>query len=142
MEITPDFIRGLIAGEGCFTFSTRREGLFNKKVKIPTFSLKMHVHDKELLIAVRNTLGLKTKIYEYNHDRRHYALLIIRNIGDIKDIIIPFFYNKLAGHKATQFSQWLEKFNEPDIAESYRFIYRLYKNGYYNRNRADDKKKF
>lgn len=140
MEITPDFIRGLIVGEGCFTFSTRREGLLNKRVKIPTFSLKMHVHDKELLIAVRGVLGLDARVYEYNHNKRHYVLLIIRNIGDIKDIIIPFFYNKLAGYKEIQFNQWLEKFNEPDVAEGYRFIYGLYKSGYYNRN--NDKKKF
>ncbi len=138
--ITADFIRGFIVGEGYFGFTTRTNKLLNKRVRIPTFTLKMHVRDKPLLIAVRDKLGLNVKVYEYIHQRRHYALLIVRNIGDIKDIIIPFFYNKLAGYKEIQFNQWLEKFNELDIAESYRFIYGLYKSGYYDR--TNDKKKF
>ena len=58
-------------------------------------------------------------------------MLIVRNIGDIKNVIIPFFYKRLEGYKKEQFFQWLEDFNKPDVAEGYKFIYRLYKNGYY-----------
>jgi hypothetical protein len=134
MNITPDFIRGLIVGEGCFTFSARIDKLHNRKIKIPTFSLKMHIHDRRLLTMVRDALGLDARVYEYNHNKWHYALLIIRNIGDIKDIIIPFFYNKLIGYKKEQFNRWLNRFNEPDVAESYKFIYRLYKSGFYDRD--------
>lgn len=58
-------------------------------------------------------------------------MLIVRNTGDIKNIIISFFYERLKGYKRKQFSQWLEDFNKPEVVDWYKFIYRLYKNGYY-----------
>ena len=134
MKLTDEFILGLIVGEGCFSFSNRPGRLFSAKEKIPAFILRMHVRDKKLVIAVRDTLKLNdNKIYEYTHNKRHYIMLIIRNTGDIKNIIIPFFYKRLKGYKKKQFNQWLEDFNKPEVAEGYKFIYRLYKNGYYSR---------
>ena len=63
-EISNEYVRGLVEGEGTFTFSPSG----NKK--IPVFCLKMHVRDKNLLELVRNKLGLKNKVYEYNHQRK------------------------------------------------------------------------
>lgn len=132
MKLTNDFIIGLIVGEGTFTFTTTGNKIFEEAKKIPAFQLRMHARDKALVAAVRDALKLKdNKIYEYTHNKRHYAMLIVRNIGDIKNIIIPFFYKNLKGYKKDQFNQWLEDFNKPDVADCYKFIYRLYKNGYY-----------
>lgn len=134
MKLTKDFIAGLIVGEGTFCFTTTGNKLFEETRKIPTFQLRMHVRDKKLVTAVRDMMNLKeNKIYEYTHNNRHYAMLIIRNIGDIKNIIIPFFYKNLKGYKRKQFYQWLEDFNKLEVAECYKFIYRLYKNGYYDK---------
>lgn len=137
MKLTQDFIIGLVVGEGTFCFTTTGNKLFKETKKIPTFQLRMHVRDKALIEAVRDTLKLDGKIYEYTHNKRHYAMLIVRSIGDIKNIIIPFFYNNLKGYKKEQFSQWLEAFNDPEVADGYKFIYRFYKNGYYNKIKAD-----
>lgn len=59
----------------------------------------------------------------------------MREIGPLKNIIIPLFYNRLAGAKADQFNEWLEKIgNDPFVPESYKILYRLHKNGFYLRN--------
>lgn len=59
MKISHDFIAGLIVGEGCFSWSNRPGKLFGEKEKVPAFVLGMHVRDKELVTAVRDTLKLK-----------------------------------------------------------------------------------
>lgn len=133
MKLTKDFIIGLVVGEGTFCFTTTGNRLFEKTRKVPAFQLRMHVRDLALVTAVRDTLKLETKVYQYTHNKRHYAMLIVRNIGDIKNIIIPFFYKHLRGYKEYQFNRWLEDFNKPGVADCYKFIYRLYKNGYYDR---------
>src|SRR3989344_3385864 len=98
----------------------------------------MHVRDTELITAVRDTMGLTNKIYIYNHPghdgakREPYALLIVREIGNLKNIVAPFFYNRLVGNKAFQFEDWLNVIgHDPWVPESYRVIYRLHKNGYF-----------
>lgn len=131
-KLSAEFIRGLIVGEGSFTFSTSPKPGGIGKYKCPVFCLKMHVRDKELIRAVRNALHLEEPIRVYRHGGRHYAMLIVRNFADMKNIIIPFFYKKLYGYKAEQFEEWLERFNEPDIRPDFDLIYRLYKKGYYD----------
>jgi len=139
-ELTNDYIRGLIDGEGSFTFTTRlnRDGT---KVKIPAFQLKMRIKDKDLVEGVRDYLGLKNKVYVYYHpgkdgyNRGAIAMLIVRDFGSLKNIIIPFFYGRLAGYKAMQFDQWLENISEdPMVPESYNLLYRLHKSGFYREN--------
>lgn len=134
MKLTDDFIIGLVVGEGTFCFTTTGNRLLGNYKEIPTFQLRMHVRDKKLVTAVRDAMNLKeNKVYEYCHNNRHYAMLIIRNTGDIKNVIIPFFYKRLKGYKRKQFGQWIEDFNRSDVAEWYKLIYRLYKNGYYEK---------
>lgn len=140
MQITNDYIRGLVDGEGCFTFHTRNKNSLNRKEKVPAFAISMNQRDKELLEKVRNHLGIKNKVYlhkPYKGDgfnRGYKATLVVREIGNLKNIIVPFFYEKLIGYKAEQFQNWLEKIgNDPDIPETYRLIYRLHKCGYYQK---------
>ena len=112
-----DFIAGLIVGEGTFYWTKAPQG------KIPVFALRMHVRDKELVTMVRDSLGLKTeKIYEYTHNNRHYAFLIVRNIGSLKNIVIPLIYPRLAGYKRVQFLEWFKGFYSSDISNGFSFF--------------------
>ena len=138
-----NYVRGLIAGEGCFSFCTALG--FNKKgkkLKVPAFMLQMSQQDKELVYLVKETMGLHNRIYEYgprtkkdSYNKQGMIILIVRDFGQLKNIIVPFFYKKLVGFKAKQFEDWLENIgNDPDVQENYRFIYKIYKAGFYDRN--------
>ncbi len=136
-EISYEYIRGLVEGEGTFTFST------NKKIgiRVPAFAIKMHVRDKKLLEAIRDKLGLTNKVYQYDHQRNDghkrgaQAMLIVREFGQLKNIIVPFFYRKLRGNKAIQFHNWLENIgSDPMVSEHFKFIYKLYISGFYDKH--------
>lgn len=134
-DINRDYIRGLVDGEGSFTFSSEGKGR-----KIPSFQLRMHIRDEFLLQKVRDFLGLKNKIYTYHYlgkdgiKRGPVAILIIREFGSLKNVIIPLFYKSLIGYKSIQFNEWLEKIgSDPDVPERYKLLYRLHKNGFYSR---------
>lgn len=143
MKLSNEYIRGLVEGEGCFTFHTRDGKKNGKKIKekSPAFALSMNERDKELIEAVRDNLSLKNKVYIHKpykgdgYNRGNRATLVVRAFGSLKNIIIPFFYKRLKGNKANQFDDWLKKIGEdPLVGESYKILYRLYKNGYWDRN--------
>lgn len=104
-RLSRDYIRGLIEGEGHFGANLKRDG-----VLVPSFVLKMHVRDKELIEAVRNYLGLYHPVLEYKNQGRHFAMIIIRDTSTLKNVIVPLFKNRLLGFKGTQFDWWLKKF--------------------------------
>lgn len=104
-RITDDYLRGLIEGEGHFGIDTKVNG-----EKIPCFVLKMHVRDKELIEAVRDHLGVRNRVYEYTHQGRHFAQLIIRDIPTLKFKTVPMFHRKVLGFKGTQIEWWLSYF--------------------------------
>lgn len=139
-SLTNEYIRGLVESEASFTFSKNRRSN-GAPIRVPAFQIKMHVRDKELLEGVRDHLGLANKIYVYDYggsdgyNRGPTATLIVRDFGSLKNVIIPFFYKKLAGNKAIQFDEWLNKINDdPLVPESYSLLYRLHKTGFYSRN--------
>ena len=103
--LTPEYIRGLFEGEGTFTNDGSRNGRIN-----PCVTLKMHYRDKELIEGIRDYFGLHHKVYEYTHQGRHYAMLIIRDIPSLKNKMVPFFKNQLLGNKGMQFEGWLKMF--------------------------------
>mgnify|MGYP001566292041 CR=1 FL=1 len=107
--ITDDYIRGLIEGEGYFGVDRRRNGN-----ELPTFVLKMHVRDKELIEGIRDYLQLKNPVYEYLNQGRHFAMFVVRDIPTLKNKIVPLFRGKLLGHKGTQFHWWLRYFSYLD----------------------------
>lgn len=143
-KLSYEYIRGLVEGEGTFTFSTSNRNASDGsiiKIKIPAFAIGMHERDEELLHYVRDTLGLKNRVYNYKsfnkdgHKRGRKAFLIVREIGQLKNIIVPFFYKRLVGNKGKQFNEWLEKIgNDPAVPKSYKFIYKIYKAGFYDKN--------
>lgn len=103
-RITDDYIRGLMEGESHFGADRRGE------YEVPTFVLKMHVRDKELIEAIRDYFGFYHPVYEYKIQGRHFAMLIIRDIYTLKNKIVPLCKGKLLGFKGTQFDWWLKYF--------------------------------
>jgi len=147
MEISNEYIRGLVEGEGSFTFSTTRKKVDGTRYKLPAFVISLHIRDKHLLQMIRDKLGLKSKIYykipmvniqnaktgvKYLSERQ--AILVVRDFQQLKDIIIPFFYKKLKGYKSEQFTEWIEKIgSDSEISDRFKSLYRLYKWGMYDK---------
>jgi hypothetical protein len=138
MELLSDeYVRGLVEGEGCFTFDTRVKG--GEKQKIPTFVIGMHERDEELLRLVRISMKLpninSNSIYIEGPYRKdgvsggRVAKLIVRDYKSLLEVIVPFFYGKLRGNKGIQFQEWIEKIGSSDIPYPYRRIYDLHKDG-------------
>lgn len=137
-KLSYEYIRGLVAGEGCFTFCGIGRGF-----KVPAFVISMSKQDRDLIFLIKKTLALRNRIYEYeprtnakdSYARQGMTVLIVRDFGQLKNIIVPLFYKKLVGNKAKQFEIWLEKIGtDPAIPESFRFIHRLHKIGFYEKN--------
>lgn len=141
--LSNEFIRGLVTGEGCFTFHTNGKRMVGSEMrnwKIPAFSISMNVRDQALVNDIAQRLGLDDMVYEHNGSqadgikRSKKATLAVRKLSSLKDSIIPFFYKRLSGYKAIQFQEWLENIgSDPDVRESYKLIYRLYKSGYWDK---------
>lgn len=96
--------------------------------------------NKELVEKIKNHLKLRSNIYVYQYSgkdgykRSPFAMLIIRDLGTLKNTIIPLFYDQLIGSKGKQFDEWLENIGtDQEVAESYRILYRLHKSGYFRR---------
>lgn len=138
-KLSYEYVRGLAEGEGCFTFYPGYKKVDGNKYKLPTFVIAMHERDSELILMVKNALGLRNKIYirkpsmKDGYSRGNVAVLVVREFDQLKDIIIPFFYKKLKGYKGKQFIEWLEKIgSDPNISDRYKSLYRLYKWGMYD----------
>src|SRR5579862_5763191 len=111
-NISFDFIRGLVVGEGCFTFSSiTYKG--HRNCIIPAFILSMSSQDHDLVLNLKNILKIKGCFYEYpprnqkdGYKRQGKSILIVRDVGQLKNIIVPLFYKKLNGFKSVQFLDW------------------------------------
>ncbi len=117
-----NYICGLIEGEGCFTFSK------NRTQTIPAFSIALNEENEELLIRIKNTLGLKNKIYKYGpytkdgFCRKNRVILIIRDSDQLQNIV-PLFYKGLKGHKKRQIILWIEKIkSDPMVPQRFKNI--------------------
>jgi len=121
-KLSLDFIAGLITGEGSFLIVPYRKG----KQMVFVFQLRLHYDDRELVFAVRNSLGLKESVYEFYYNNRHSALLLVRKRSTIEKIIIPTFDGRLTGLKEQQFQIWKEKFFENKKNWRYRYGQRSY----------------
>jgi hypothetical protein len=110
-----DFIAGLISAEGSFLWSNQKGN------EIPVFQLKIQGKEKILLDLIKMQLGLKEKVYEYRHQNRHYALLLVRKKSTIENILIPFFDERLLGTKKSQFEVWKNKYFEKKLNFIYKY---------------------
>ena len=136
MKLSYEYIRGLTDGEGTFTFSTSSTNGIKRRV--PAFSIRMAVRDKELIEGVRDSLNLKNKVYVHNHQgkdgsiRQPQAMLIVREFPALRDVIIPVFYKKLKGNKRLQFEEWINIIGlDPAVPRTFKILCKIYKNGYF-----------
>ncbi len=120
-KISWEYVRGLVDGEGCFTFcnTPKRIDGTSTKVRLPTFTLAMSAQDEELMGLIRDRLGLKNKIYSYSprnnrfsQNRQGMCILIVRDFPQLKNVIVPLFLNKLHGNKGRQLKSWLKQMKE------------------------------
>lgn len=119
-----DFVAGLIVGEGTFYWTRDSK---NSNRNIPSFALRMHIRDFDLLINVKYSLGIRDKVHEYTHNNRHYALLIVRSFESLRKII-ESIYPRLTGYKKSQFHIWFKKFGDETKEVNNRAIYSIFKN--------------
>ncbi len=137
--LTYDYIRGLITGEGCFTFCSVRSKERGTISKIPTFALGMSERDKILVESVKESLGLRNRVYAYaprkrkdGYKRTGSVHLMVRDFGQLKNVIVPLFYKKLKGYKSIQFEEWILTIeNDPMVPKIYKLIPKIYKSGFY-----------
>ena len=145
IDITSEYIRGLVDGEGCFTFC---KDWF--KNYIPAFGIIMHARDQWLLVKVADYLNIKGEVriyraYNYPHDPIKHpmtARMMVRDIETLKNVVVPIFYKRLIGYKGQQFEGWMERIgSDPLVPEKYKLLYRLYKSGYWDKkeNYIDEK---
>ena len=120
-NLSLDYIAGFISSAGSFMWIKQR------LQDIPVFQLKIEKDDKILLEMIASRLGLKERIYEYTHQGRSYAMLLVRRRKTIKEVIIPTFDQRLFGTKKEQFDKWRDRYNleslnfryKPDPAPTY-----------------------
>ncbi len=143
MKLSNEYIRGLVDGEGCFTFYTSQTIRNGRvvKIRIPAFAISMHERDRALVEAVRDSLGVNNRVYNFRSPRYGGSLrgnkvvLVVRKFSSLKNVIVPFFYKKLKGNKGLQFINWLEKIgSDPMVPDIYKLLYRLHSSGYFEKN--------
>ncbi len=100
----------------------------------------MNIRDRWLLVETAEHLGIRSDIYvnkpylKDGYNRGYSAKFVVRSLAEIRDIIIPFFYKKLAGYKGQQFLEWLDEIGKnPEVAERYKVIYEMHKSGYWDK---------
>lgn len=93
--LTPDYIVGLVDGEGSFTAYVRGEAASKRRrAKVePRFFVKLKAEDKPLLDALKNHFRCGN-VYIQKDRRANHALCWryeVANRAHIRDVIIPFF---------------------------------------------------
>ncbi len=139
-KLSLEFICGLVEAGGCFTFSKATSA--GRSIRIPTFTLEMSDEDEALLLEVRSVLDLKNKIYVYKtvmsssgRRKRGRAILTVRDLGQLKNNIVPVFRQGLRGAKSRQLKEWLEEIGRAqEIPESFRILHLLHRSGFYDKH--------
>lgn len=134
MQLTKDYIRGILKSKGSFAFSN----VFGKT--LPTFAIQVERDKENLLVDLKKFLNIKERIYYFNekigndgYKRDPYCKIVIRSFGSLKNNIIPFCYKNLDGFRREQFNLWMDKIGlNSNIPEDYKILYKLYKSGYWD----------
>ncbi len=123
-EINPKYLNIIIElfnQKGIFSFST--QGKY--KYKVPYFCIKSKQSEVYFLKLVKRELGIKSKIYTYSgsigkdgYFRSGFCMLITRDIGELKDSIIPFSAKYLTGDKLQKFKDWIKNMKKLDMVPS------------------------
>lgn len=114
-NLHPDYVTGLIEGEGCFCITISKHK--TKKLGVDArmmFEVEMIIDDKSLLEKLQKTFGCGY-IYVLNYERygwRPHAKYAVKSHKDIQEKIIPFFRkHPLLGKKRKDF-EYFCKANE------------------------------
>ncbi|MDP3763424.1 MAG: LAGLIDADG family homing endonuclease [bacterium] len=93
----PDYIVGLVDGEGSFTVYVKSPGM-EKEVKRrvraePKFYLKLIEKDKEILYKLKQSFGCGNVYFQKDTRENHQDCYRyeVANRSDLQSIIIPFF---------------------------------------------------
>ena len=108
MEISPNYIVGLVDGEGSFTAyvkdpDSKKEVKRRTKVE-PRFYLKLIEKDKSILYELKKFFGCGAVYFQSDKRNNHQDCyrFEVANRNDLEKIIVPFFRNnplKLASKK-------------------------------------------
>ena len=108
--LPPDYVSGLVDGEGCFVLGFRRDKKYQRKGQPEyfywkvSFAIALRRDDKALLEKVKNTLGCGRVCV--SKDTVQYR---VNKIDDLKHKILSFFLeNPLFGKKREDFILWAE----------------------------------
>ena len=95
--LNPNYIVGLVDGEGSFTVYIRNPDL-KKKVKRrtkaePRFYLKLIEKDKDILYELKNFFGCGNVYFQVDKRKNHQNCYRyeVANRNDLEKVIIPFF---------------------------------------------------
>lgn len=90
--LTPDYIVGLVDGEGSFTFRLNTHPKRRNRME-PRFYLKLRAEDKNILVAMQHFFQCGHVYFQRDNRPRHthcYRYEVGAQ-GDLREIIIPFF---------------------------------------------------
>ncbi len=97
-NLTPDYIVGLVDGEGSFTVYVRNpllesSGVKRRVVVEPKFYLKLIERDKDILERLRAYFGCGSVYFQKDMrpNHQHCYRYEVYNRDDLTKIIIPFF---------------------------------------------------
>ncbi len=97
MKITPDYITGLVDGEGSFTVYVKNpdsEKDAKRRVKAePRFYLKLIEKDKDILYKLKDYFGCGNVYFQKDKRKNHQNCYRyeVANRDNLEKIIIPFF---------------------------------------------------
>lgn len=86
-ELNPQWVTGFVDGEGCFTVAISMNKLYRIGWQVkPSFKIKLHIRDKDLLDRIRLFFNVGTVVCDDNS-----VCYNVRDRDDIMKIIIPHF---------------------------------------------------
>ncbi len=94
MKLNPNYISGLVDGEGCFCITISRHK--TKRLGVDPrleFEMEMIIEDKPLLESLRESLGCG-RVFALSYERygwRPHAKFAVKSQKDIFGKIVPFF---------------------------------------------------
>lgn len=97
MELNPDYIVGLVDGEGSFTAYVKdpdSKKKVQRRTKVePRFFLKLIEKDKEILYELKKFFGCGNVYFQKDKRANHQDCyrFEVANRNDLEKIIIPFF---------------------------------------------------
>jgi hypothetical protein len=96
IQLSPDYIVGLVDGEGSFTFRLNTNPNRRNRME-PRFYLKLRAEDKKLLESLNHFFGCGSVYIQKDHRPGHSLCyrFEVGNRSDLKEKIIPFFQKHL-----------------------------------------------